>query len=126
MPPPSGSPVSKSKNSVPPCPKCQLTKSEYERTLANYQKAYRKKVDSVKIELLTTRNQVKSLKGQVLSLKRWSRMHLPSLAAGILLSLLVKKLAGKFMQKKKPAGDDDDGEGEEDEEEEEEAGSSSS
>lgn len=37
-------PSNKSKSAIPSCPKCDLNKAQFMKTMQNYQKAYRKKV----------------------------------------------------------------------------------
>ena len=37
-------PAAKSKSAAPSCPRCDLNKAQFQKTMQNYQKAYRKKV----------------------------------------------------------------------------------
>lgn len=67
----------------PPCPRCELTKSQFTRTIQNYQKAYRKKVEGLKTELKTTRTANTKLAKQVKGLRSWTRFHAPSMAVGM-------------------------------------------
>jgi len=70
------------------------------RTIQNYQKAYRKKVEGLKAELRSARGEAAALQGQVTRLSRRLRLHAPSLAAGALLGALAMQLWRRF----KPAG----------------------
>ncbi|WIA20752.1 hypothetical protein OEZ85_005120 [Tetradesmus obliquus] len=54
QPEPDADAAGKSRFAAPPtCPRCELTKSQMNRTIQNYQKAYRKKVEGLKQELTT-------------------------------------------------------------------------
>lgn len=68
---------------------------QFGRTLQNYQKAYRKKVEGLKTELLSTRGQVTSLEKRVDKLQGLAHVHLPSAAAGLLLGALAMRFAGR-------------------------------
>lgn len=56
---------------------------QFTRTIQNYQKAYRKKVEGLKTELKTTRTANAKLTKQVKGLRRWTRFHVPSMAVGM-------------------------------------------
>lgn len=74
----------------PACPKCEMTKNQMTRAVQNYQKAYRKKVDGLKLELRTTRSECKSLRASVDRLRRRGRIHAPSLLLGGLAGALLR------------------------------------
>ncbi|KAI8476441.1 MAG: hypothetical protein J3K34DRAFT_258782 [Monoraphidium minutum] len=73
----------------PPCPRCELTKSQMNRTIQNYQKAYRKKVEGLKTELISTRADNSQLRAQVRRLRRRKFVHAPSLAIGAVVGVLA-------------------------------------
>lgn len=79
-----------------PCSVMQMN-----RTILNYQKAYRKKVEGLKQELKTTRAEKEQLHSQIQRLKGLANVHLPSLATGALLSVLATKLI-KMLRKRRP------------------------
>ncbi|KAJ9515840.1 hypothetical protein QJQ45_008724 [Haematococcus lacustris] len=86
MPGPRGQQEPASKTGMPPeCPRCNLVKGQFNRTIQNYQKAYKKKVEGLKTELKSTRNTNSALRAQVKELKSMTRLHAPSLVAGLLL-----------------------------------------
>jgi ferric-dicitrate binding protein FerR (iron transport regulator) len=60
---------------------------QFNRTIQNYQKAYRKKVEGLKTELKATRNTNEALRRQVRQLKSATRVHIPSLAVGLAVGL---------------------------------------
>ncbi|KAG1680196.1 hypothetical protein FOA52_000309 [Chlamydomonas sp. UWO 241] len=81
------------KSAMPPqCPRCELTKAQFTRTIQNYQKAYRKKVEGLKTELKSTRVANTRLTKQVKSLKSLTRVHVPSIALGAAVCALFMKL----------------------------------
>ena len=112
----------------PACPRCELTKSQVgrahqlihkhpegkhdsmcrkqaprlplqmNRTIQNYQKAYRKKVEGLKTELNSVRADNQHLKKQVKSLRRKRLTHLPSLLIGAGLSFLINKVVQQVLQ----------------------------
>lgn len=90
-----------------------MTKAQFTRTIQNYQKAYRKKVQGLKTELISTRASVTKLNKKVTALNSFKRIHLPSLIIGVAVGFLAKKLLGTFLKKgagaKKaaPSGDED-------------------
>jgi uncharacterized coiled-coil DUF342 family protein len=69
------------------------------RTIQNYQKAYRKKVEGLKTELATVRADNGQLKQQVKRLRRKQWTHLPSMALGAALAAAVAVLRRKWQQK---------------------------
>lgn len=62
------------------------------RTIQNYQKAYRKKVEGLKQELSSVRADNTHLRGQVRRLRRQRLVHAPSLAVGAALCWLATQL----------------------------------
>eukprot|EP00197_Chlamydomonas_leiostraca_P002504 CAMPEP_0202857276 /NCGR_PEP_ID=MMETSP1391-20130828/283_1 /ASSEMBLY_ACC=CAM_ASM_000867 /TAXON_ID=1034604 /ORGANISM="Chlamydomonas leiostraca, Strain SAG 11-49" /LENGTH=127 /DNA_ID=CAMNT_0049536061 /DNA_START=12 /DNA_END=395 /DNA_ORIENTATION=+ len=74
----------------PQCPRCELTKTQFNRTIQNYQKAYRKKVEGLKTELQAVRNTNASLRKQVKRLKSVVRVHVPSVVVGVVAGALVR------------------------------------
>lgn len=83
----------KGRFAVPPaCPRCDLTKQQMTRTIQNYQKAYRKKVEGLKVELTSSRAEAKALKAQVDRLKSPTRLHVPSLAVGAAVAAIATKI----------------------------------
>lgn len=67
--------------------------AQFNKVIQNYQKAYRKKVEGLKTELKATRNTIDLLRGQVKDLKKVTRVHIPSLAVGVLAGVFLKALA---------------------------------
>jgi hypothetical protein len=63
---------------------------QFTRTIQNYQKAYRKKVEGLKTELRAVRNTNESLRRQVRGLKGILRVHVPSVALGVAAGVLIK------------------------------------
>lgn len=59
------------------------------RTIQNYQKAYRKKVEGLKTELTSTRADNSQLRSQVRRLRRRKAVHAPSLFIGGLIGVLA-------------------------------------
>jgi hypothetical protein len=59
------------------------------RTIQNYQKAYRKKVEGLKTELTSTRADNQQLRTQVRRLRRRKFVSPPSLAVGALVGVLL-------------------------------------
>jgi hypothetical protein len=43
--------AAKAKSAIPSCPKCDLNKAQFQKTMTNYSKAYRKKVTFMNIAL---------------------------------------------------------------------------
>jgi type II secretory pathway pseudopilin PulG len=68
------------------------------RTIQNYQKAYRKKVEGLKQELSTVRADNAHLRSQVRRLRRTRLLHAPSLVAGAAVGFLVTKLVQRLQQ----------------------------
>jgi hypothetical protein len=62
------------------------------RTIQNYQKAYRKKVEGLKIELSGARTDNARLKKEVRSLRRKRMVHLPSAVLGLATGWLTHRL----------------------------------
>eukprot|EP00955_Chlamydomonas_euryale_P101861 365377-Chlamydomonas_euryale.AAC.36 len=73
---------------------------QFTRTIQNYQKAYRKKVEGLKTELKTSRTANTRLSKQVKRLKSFKRLHVPSIAVGALVCYGIMKLWGLRRQKK--------------------------
>lgn len=61
---------------------------QFTKTIQNYQKAYRKKVEGLKTELKTSRTANTRLTKQVKQLKSITRLHLPSLVLGAAVAVL--------------------------------------
>lgn len=55
---------------------------QFNRTITNYQKAYRKKVDGLRAELKSSRSTADRLQARVDDLQSPLRVHLPSLLLG--------------------------------------------
>lgn len=70
------------------------------RTIQNYQKAYRKKVEGLKQELTTVRSDNQHLRSQVRKLRRKRLLHAPSLAVGGALGFFLTKLVQRLRQHK--------------------------
>jgi hypothetical protein len=62
--------------------------TQMNRTIQNYQKAYRKKVEGLKTELHSTRADNAQLRGQVRRLRRAQYASIPSLAIGVAAGVL--------------------------------------
>jgi hypothetical protein len=113
------------KSALPPqCPRCELTKNQvslsckskprnfqtcinhsfqllqFTRTIQNFQKAYRKKVEGLKSELKTTRSANSRLSKQVQQLRSLSRIHVPSLIIGCISGALTLRLLSHFLKRK--------------------------
>jgi hypothetical protein len=71
------------------------------RTIQNYQKAYRKKVEGLKTEISSVRADNQHLKKQVKSLRRKRLTHLPSLVIGAGLSFLISKVVQQLLDKQR-------------------------
>ena len=71
------------------------------RTIQNYQKAYRKKVEGLKQELGTVRADNQHLRSQVRRLRRKRLLHAPSMLVGAGLGLLAQKLVQVWQQRQK-------------------------
>ncbi|GBF89156.1 hypothetical protein Rsub_01873 [Raphidocelis subcapitata] len=95
----------------PPCPRCELTKGQMNRTIQNYQKAYRKKVEGLKTELVSTRADNQQLRSQVRRLRRRKLVHAPSVivgaAVGVLVADRVKELLRGLRQRLRRGGKGD-------------------
>jgi hypothetical protein len=68
------------------------------RTITNYQKAYRKKVEGLKIELSAARTDNSRLKSDVRRLRRRKVLHAPSLALGLLGGWLAQRLVVRVVK----------------------------
>ncbi|GLC44646.1 hypothetical protein PLESTB_001329200 [Pleodorina starrii] len=81
----------------PPCPRCELVKSQCTKTIINYQKSHRKKIDALRTELKSSRQQVESLQRQLRGYRVAGRV-VPAVAAvaaaGWLLLRLLRKPSG--------------------------------
>ncbi|GFR50011.1 hypothetical protein Agub_g12159 [Astrephomene gubernaculifera] len=81
----------------PPCPRCELVKSQCTKTVINYQKSHRKKIDALRAELKSSRSQVQALQRQLRVYKTTSKV-VPGLAvlatAGWLLLRLLRRRGG--------------------------------
>lgn len=91
---------SQSKSAVPPaCPRCEVTKSQFNRTIQNYQKAFRKKVEGLKVELKSSRSDTRKLQKKVNQLSSWTRVHIPSLLAGAVFGVSGYLVAAAFRRR---------------------------
>ncbi len=63
---------------------------QFNRTIQNYQKAYRKKVEGLKTELKATRNTNDALRKQVKDLQSIIRLHIPSILLGLGIGVAAK------------------------------------
>uniref|UniRef100_A0A383VGQ6 Uncharacterized protein n=1 Tax=Tetradesmus obliquus TaxID=3088 RepID=A0A383VGQ6_TETOB len=100
QPEPDADAAGKSRFAAPPtCPRCELTKSQMNRTIQNYQKAYRKKVEGLKQELTTVRADNTHLRAQVRRLRRKRLLHAPSLAVGAAVCFFATKLVQRLRQR---------------------------
>jgi hypothetical protein len=68
------------------------------RTIQNYQKAYRKKVEGLKTELISTRADNQQLRSQVRRLRRRKFVHAPSLVVGGLAGVLLADRVKGFVR----------------------------
>lgn len=71
------------------------------RTVMNYQKAHRKKIDALRTELRASRSQTEQLQMQVRRLRSIVRIHLPSVAVGAALGLVGQRLWKLFQDRKR-------------------------
>lgn len=69
------------------------------RTIQNYQKAYRKKVEGLKQELGTVRADNTHLRAQVRRLRRKRLLQAPSLVVGAVLGVLGTRLVRLWQQR---------------------------
>jgi len=69
------------------------------RTIQNYQKAYRKKVEGLKQELGTVRADNQHLRSQVRRLRRKRLLHAPSIVIGAGLGVLAGRLFRLWQQR---------------------------
>jgi hypothetical protein len=69
------------------------------RTIQNYQKAYRKKVEGLKQELGTVRADNTHLRAQVRRLRRKRLVQAPSLVVGAVLGVLGTRLVRLWQQR---------------------------
>eukprot|EP00877_Chromochloris_zofingiensis_P011044 jgi/Chrzof1/6193/Cz17g15020.t1 len=69
------------------------------RTIQNYQKAYRKKVEGLKAELGNVRSDNQQLKTQVKKLRRSKLVSAPSLLVGGALGFLIGKYASRLLRR---------------------------
>lgn len=70
------------------------------RTIQNYQKAYRKKVEGLKQELGTVRADNQHLRSQVRRLRRKRLLHAPSLLVGASIGALAGRLLQRLWQQR--------------------------
>ncbi|KAF8072864.1 hypothetical protein HT031_000524 [Scenedesmus sp. PABB004] len=70
------------------------------RTIQNYQKAYRKKVEGLKQELSTVRADNTHLRAQVRRLRKKRVLHAPSLAVGAALAAGAARLLRYLQQRR--------------------------
>jgi len=85
------------------------------RTIQNYQKAYRKKVEGLKTELISTRADNQQLRTSVRRLRRNRYVQAPSLViggvVGVLVADRVKDLLRRLRRRLKGEGGGSSGEG---------------
>ncbi|KXZ50797.1 hypothetical protein GPECTOR_15g483 [Gonium pectorale] len=67
MPPPAGPQEGAPRPNAapPPCPRCELVKSQCTKTVINYQKSHRKKMEALRSEIKSSRQQVARLQRQL-------------------------------------------------------------
>lgn len=70
------------------------------RTIQNYQKAYRKKVEGLKQELSTTRSDNTHLRTQVRRLRKKRLLHAPSIMVGAAVGFCANRLLQLLRQRK--------------------------
>jgi CRISPR/Cas system CMR subunit Cmr4 (Cas7 group RAMP superfamily) len=80
------------------------------RTIQNYQKAYRKKVEGLKQELTTVRADNSHLRSQVRRLRRKRLLHAPSLAVGAAVCFFATKLVQRLRQQRQQQTEQEGGE----------------
>ncbi|PNH05212.1 hypothetical protein TSOC_008548 [Tetrabaena socialis] len=94
MPMPMDGPPQRPSGAPPPCPRCELVKSQCTKTVLNYQKSHRKKMEALRTELKSSRQQVERLQGQLRAYKSAARL-LPGVAAVLVGGwLLWRRLRG--------------------------------
>ncbi|GLI62720.1 hypothetical protein VaNZ11_005447 [Volvox africanus] len=74
----------------PPCPRCELVKSQCTKTIINYQKSHRKKIEALRAEVKSVRQQVESLQRQLGGYKAASRLA-PAMAALAVAGWIILK-----------------------------------
>jgi hypothetical protein len=82
----------------PPCPRCELTRNQMQRTVHNYQKAYRKKVEGLKVELGSARGDAALLRERVRRLQRRRLLHTPALVLGAALGWLAARHGKRVLE----------------------------
>ena len=65
---------------------------QFTRTIQNYQKAFRKKVEGMKVELKSVRSTNEALRKQVRRLKSPARVYLPGIGIGVVLGITAQPL----------------------------------
>jgi hypothetical protein len=71
------------------------------RTIQNYQKAYRKKVEGLKQELTTVRADNQHLRGQVRRLRRKRLLQAPSVLLGAGLGVLLARAVQLWQRRRR-------------------------
>ncbi|KAF5829058.1 hypothetical protein DUNSADRAFT_16629 [Dunaliella salina] len=89
----------------PSCPRCELTKTQFSRTIQNYQKAFRKKVEGMKVELKSVRNTNDALRRQVKRLKSPGRTLIPGMVIGLVVGAAGNALFRRLRHKKAKEGE---------------------
>jgi hypothetical protein len=69
-----------------------------QRTVHNYQKAYRKKVEGLKVELGSARGDAALLRERVRRLQRRRLLHTPALALGAALGWFAAKHGARVLE----------------------------
>ncbi|GIL81045.1 hypothetical protein Vretimale_9253 [Volvox reticuliferus] len=78
----------------PPCPRCELVKSQCTKTIINYQKSHRKKIEALRAEVKSARIQVESLQRQLRGYKVASRLAPAVAALAVAGWVILKRLRG--------------------------------
>lgn len=72
----------------PPCPRCEQTKTQFSKAVANYQRVYMRKVDGLKMELGSVRRDRDRLQTQN---NRLRRSTLFTFAVGLGIGLVARR-----------------------------------
>lgn len=81
------------------CCCCCCHDLQMNRTIQNYQKAYRKKVEGLKQELTSTRSDNQHLRSQVRRLRKRRLLHAPSLLVGAAAGVALAPALGRLLQR---------------------------
>eukprot|EP00798_Chlamydomonas_sp_ICE-L_P005242 gene5243-18473_t len=87
-----------------PCARCELTKTQFTKTMYDYQKAYRKKVTALRADLMGERESAAKLKKDVSYYKSAFHVHSPSMLVGVGLGFCLSKLLGLVKRRRVESG----------------------